>query len=83
MLNSQNSRNISHTQSYVASERESVHKLSAFSESQCVKNFIKKKVLDYNEKDYIYRRISDEGRYQDTNKVLHDTKNLLSKFRNS
>lgn len=81
LLNSQNSRNISHTQSYVASERESVYKLSAFSENQCVQNFIKKKVLDYNEKNNIYRRISDERRYQDTNKILHNTKNLLSKFR--
>lgn len=81
LLNSHNSKRISQIASQNVSGKESLHKLSVFSESQSFQNFIRRKAQNYDEKDNIYIKRYDFGREHETQESYSDTKKMLDKMK--
>jgi len=78
LVNSRNGKPLHHQ---AASETKSPQRISTFSESQSLQNFIKKKVLDYDDKDNIYKRILVQGRYGKLIDGIEDNRRLSDKMR--
>lgn len=77
LMNSHNSKMMNHIYSHGVSAKDSLHKLSVFSESQSFQNFIKRKTQNYEENENIYLRRYEFRRETETQESSGDMQKII------